>query len=123
MSGLARQSFLGEVIKLSSRKTVKVRVAREQIHPIVQKPIVKHKNYLVHDPKEKSVVGDIVQIDSLPSKIGKQKNFVLADITIPAARYIEEETGQMFTQKQGEAPVMKPGQYRVVGPDQIHPLD
>ncbi|KAI8810378.1 hypothetical protein BJ742DRAFT_659893, partial [Cladochytrium replicatum] len=92
------QSFLGEVIKLSSQKTVKVLVAREKIHPVAQKPIVKHKNFLVHDPESKSVVGDIVRIDSLASKIGKKKNFVLAQITVPAARFFEDETGQMFTQ-------------------------
>jgi ribosomal protein S17 len=62
---IPRQSFLGVVIGTKAQKTIKVRVERNVIHPIVMKNVVSHKNFLVHDPNEDCVVGDIVRCVSV----------------------------------------------------------
>ncbi|KAI8925688.1 hypothetical protein BC831DRAFT_459778 [Entophlyctis helioformis] len=93
----ARQSFLGEVIGTAMRKTVKVRVERLKLHPIVLKPVRRHTNFLVHDPEQKCVVGDYVRIDSC-DKISKLKHFTLGDVVIPAHRYTDAN-GQLHTQR------------------------
>jgi ribosomal protein S17 len=62
---IPRQSFLGIVIGTKAQKTVKVRVERHNIHPIVMKNVVSHKNFLVHDPNEECVVGDQVRCVSV----------------------------------------------------------
>ncbi|KAJ1531303.1 hypothetical protein HK096_007065 [Nowakowskiella sp. JEL0078] len=114
MAQVARQRFIGEVIKNSSALTIKVRVARERNHPVVKKTIILHKNFLVHDPQQMAVVGDIVRIDSAPEKISKRKNFILGEIIYPAERILDEETGILYTQRKNiEVPVMKAGQINV----------
>ncbi|KAJ3079516.1 hypothetical protein HK102_003730 [Quaeritorhiza haematococci] len=96
-----RQSFIGEVIGTAMMKTAKIRVARTRMHPIVQKPVTFHKNFLAHDETQRCVVGDIVRIDSC-DKISKMKNFTVAEIVKPAARYVDPETGNTYTQRQVE---------------------
>nr|KAJ3421641.1 hypothetical protein HK105_002848 [Polyrhizophydium stewartii] len=92
-----RQSFLGEVIGTAMMKTVKVRVERIKIHPIVLKPVRHHKNFLVHDPESKCVVGDWVRINAC-EKISTRKHFELAEIVKPAARYTDDD-GVLHTQR------------------------
>ncbi|KAI8590961.1 hypothetical protein BDZ88DRAFT_412918 [Geranomyces variabilis] len=92
-----RQSFLGEVVGTKMQRTIKVRVPKVKIHPIVQKPVTYHKTFFAHDAKERCVVGDYVRIDSC-QKISKKKNFTLGAIIKPAARYVEED-GTVHTQK------------------------
>ncbi|KAJ3097482.1 hypothetical protein HDU97_004849 [Phlyctochytrium planicorne] len=94
----AAQSFMGLVVGTAMQKTIKVRVARPRIHPLVQKPVIYHKNFLVHDGEEKCVVGDWVRIDSC-KKISKLKNFTLGEIVRPAAKYVDE-FGKLHTQAQ-----------------------
>ncbi|KAJ3343321.1 hypothetical protein HDU83_005698 [Entophlyctis luteolus] len=92
------QTFFGLVVGAKQmQKTIKVRVGRTKMHPVVLKPVTKHKTFLVHDPVESCVVGDWVQIDSC-RKLSKHKNFKLAKIVHPAARFFEEDTGVMHSQ-------------------------
>ncbi|KNC98376.1 mitochondrial 37S ribosomal protein MRPS17 [Spizellomyces punctatus DAOM BR117] len=93
-----RQMFYGEVIGTAMQKTIKVRVARPRIHPVVQKPITFHKTFLAHDEHERCVVGDWVRIDSC-QKISKRKNFTLGEIVAPASRYTDAD-GKLHTQRQ-----------------------
>ncbi|KAI9104711.1 hypothetical protein DFS34DRAFT_604168 [Phlyctochytrium arcticum] len=92
-----RQTFLGEVVGTAMQKTVKVRVARTRIHPIVQKPVVYHKNFLVHDENSQCVIGDWVRIDSC-RKLSKRKNFTLGEVVTAATRYTDAE-GKVHTQR------------------------
>ncbi|KAJ3220372.1 37S ribosomal protein S17 mitochondrial [Dinochytrium kinnereticum] len=92
------QTFLGLVVGTAMQKTIKVRVARPRIHPLVQKPVIYHKNFLAHDEETKCVVGDWVRIDSCP-KVSKRKNFTLGEIVRPAARYTDAN-GKLHTQAQ-----------------------
>ncbi|KAJ3113480.1 hypothetical protein HDU96_003347 [Phlyctochytrium bullatum] len=80
------------------QRTIKVRVARPKFHPLVQKPVIYHKNFLAHDPNEECVVGDWVRIDAC-QKISKLKNFKLGEIIRKAARYTDED-GKLHTQAQ-----------------------
>ncbi|KAJ3255539.1 mannosyl-oligosaccharide alpha-1,2-mannosidase [Chytriomyces hyalinus] len=92
------QQFFGLVVGAKQMmKTIKVRVARTRMHPIVLKPVTTHKNFLVHDANEQCVLGDWVRIDSC-RKVSKNKNFQLGEIVTPAARFVEEETGTMHSQ-------------------------
>jgi ribosomal protein S17 len=72
------------------QKTAKVRVAKTTLHPLVLKPVTKHKNYLVHDETEQCVVGDVVMIEACP-RVSKRKHFVVKDIVQPAAR-VQDDT-------------------------------
>ena len=85
-----RQSFFGQVIKTAMQKTIKVRVEKVKMHPLVNKPIRSHNNYLVHDEDSKCVVGDYVKIDSC-NKISKMKHFTLGEIVTPAQRYMDSD--------------------------------
>ena len=83
------QSKIGLVIGTAMNKTIKVRIEKIKMHPLVQKPVKRHVNFLVHDEKEDAVVGDVVRIDSC-KKISKRKVFALAEIVKPAARWTDE---------------------------------
>ncbi|EGF77584.1 hypothetical protein BATDEDRAFT_91576 [Batrachochytrium dendrobatidis JAM81] len=96
MTGNHVQSFVGRVIGTAMQKTIKVRVERVKIHPIVLKPIRRHKNFLVHDETSQCVVGDWVRINSC-TKISKLKSFTLGEIVKPADRFIDDE-GKLHTQ-------------------------
>ncbi|KAJ1556367.1 hypothetical protein HK405_013843, partial [Cladochytrium tenue] len=108
-------SLFGLVVGTAMNKTVKVRVAKSRMHPLVLKacvlavraravpayagssflppfllqPVVKHTNYLAHDEKEACVVGDWVRIESC-RKLSKLKRYTLGEIVRPAARYVDE---------------------------------
>ncbi|KAJ3226757.1 hypothetical protein HK099_004175 [Clydaea vesicula] len=92
-----RQTFTGRVIGTAMQKTIKVRVEKHKLHPIVLKNVVSHKNFLVHDEKEECVIGDIVKINSY-RKISKMKNFVVDKILHPANRYFDKETGILYSE-------------------------
>lgn len=92
-----RQSFIGTVIGTKMQKTAKVRVEKNRLHPIVLKNIVYHKTFLVHDPNEECVLGDVVRINSC-LKISKLKNFIVAEVVRPAKRFTDDD-GITFTQK------------------------
>ncbi|KAI9363413.1 hypothetical protein DFJ73DRAFT_811095 [Zopfochytrium polystomum] len=96
-------SVMGIVVGTHMAKTIKVRTAKSRMHPVVLKPVVKHKNILAHDETESCVVGDWVRIDSC-RQISKTKRYTLGDIVRPAARYVDE-FGVMHSQA---APVPKP---------------
>lgn len=95
MPNVPRQLFFGQVIKNSAHKTIKVRVEKVKMHPLVNKPVRSHKNYLVHDEEGKCVVGDFVRIDQC-NKISKMKHFKLGEIVNPAQRFTDE-SGTLHT--------------------------
>ena len=100
-----RQSFIGLVIGDKMQSTLKVRVAKEKLHPIVQKvsetelqPVIKHRNFLCRiNPSVKAIVGDLVRINSMKSK-SKLKNFYIAEIITECKRFVDSETGKVYTQ-------------------------
>ncbi len=91
--------MVGEVIGTKMIKTVKVRVERVRFNELVQKPVIRHKNFLVHDPESKCVVGDVVKIVQTP-RISTKKHFTLEQIVKPAQRYVDPETGKLHSQRQ-----------------------
>lgn len=58
-----RKKLQGEVVKLSSTNTIKVKVETKYTHPLYKKIIKEHKSYLVHCTDSDVKVGDIVQIE------------------------------------------------------------
>ncbi|ORX61563.1 30S ribosomal protein S17 [Hesseltinella vesiculosa] len=74
-----RQNFVGMVIGNAMQKTVKVKVVREKMHPIVLKSIRSHKNYLAHDENELCKLGDVVRIEAC-RPLSKRKSFTVAEI-------------------------------------------
>jgi hypothetical protein len=63
------------------------------------------KNYLVHDEKEKAVLGDIVSIEHRGRKISKMKSFELGEIVYKAEAYKHPVTGQLFTRPASNIPL------------------
>lgn len=61
MADKMHRTLIGQVIKLSSANTIKVRVETKQTHPMYGKVIKSHKNYLAHATSEVKV-GDTVKI-------------------------------------------------------------
>lgn len=55
-----KRKLIGTVVKLSSEKTVKVRVERKYPHPKYGRIVKEHKNYLVH-----CELGDEIQINNV----------------------------------------------------------
>ncbi|KAG5438347.1 hypothetical protein PCANB_002835 [Pneumocystis canis] len=75
-----KQNFKGVVISSGlMKKTVKVRVARQVVHPKVQKIITLHKNYLVHDENSICENGDIVRIEAC-RPLSARKRFSVVEI-------------------------------------------
>ncbi|CAO3616269.1 unnamed protein product [Cunninghamella blakesleeana] len=74
-----RQNFVGMVVGNAMQKTVKVKVVRQKLHPIVLKTIKSHKNYLAHDEKELCSLGDVVRIEAC-RPLSKRKKFTVAEI-------------------------------------------
>lgn len=56
------RTLQGNVVKLSSTNTIKVRVEMKQRHPLYGKTIKSHKQYLVHCENSDVQVGDVVVI-------------------------------------------------------------
>ncbi|CAG8559754.1 6426_t:CDS:2, partial [Scutellospora calospora] len=76
---MGRQNLFGIVIGTAMQKTVKVRVARQFVHPIVRKIITRHKNFFAHDEKELCALGDVVRIEAC-RPLSKKKSFTVAEI-------------------------------------------
>ncbi|CAM0139815.1 hypothetical protein VKS41_000800 [Umbelopsis sp. WA50703] len=74
-----RQNFIGMVVSTAMSKTVKVKVVRQKLHPIVLKTIRSHKNYLAHDENSKCALGDIVRIEAC-RPLSKRKHFSVAEV-------------------------------------------
>ncbi|CCJ29863.1 unnamed protein product [Pneumocystis jirovecii] len=75
-----KQNFKGIVVSSGlMKKTVKVRVARRVMHPRVQKMIILHKNYLVHDEDSACENGDVVKIEAC-RPLSARKHFSVAQI-------------------------------------------
>ncbi len=96
---------VGLVIGTQMQKTIKVRVEKIKMHPVVNKPIRYHQNYLAHDRKELAVVGDLVRIYPC-EKRGKLKNYRLQAIIKPAARYSSDNV--LYTQPPAVSPLPHP---------------
>ncbi|PVU94399.1 hypothetical protein BB559_003019 [Furculomyces boomerangus] len=88
-----RKNFIGIVVSTAMQKTVKIRVPKRKMHPIVGKEILQHKNYLVHDELEQCKLGDLVRIEHC-KKLSKKKSFAVAELIRPAKIYIDPETGK-----------------------------
>ncbi|KAJ1675417.1 hypothetical protein EV182_001312 [Spiromyces aspiralis] len=105
-------------------KTVKVRVPKRVMHPVVKKAslnlagywhtpnfqvvlylvrggpgelqeILQHKNYLAHDENDVCKLGDIVRIEHC-GKISKLKSFAVAEIIRKAQTHIDPDTGKEY---------------------------
>ncbi|KAI9496886.1 30S ribosomal protein S17 [Zychaea mexicana] len=74
-----RQTFFGMVTSTSMSKTVKVKVTRSKLHPVVLKTIKSHKNYLAHDENQLCGLGDVVRIEAC-RPLSKNKHFAIAEI-------------------------------------------
>ncbi|KAL1919345.1 mitochondrial 37S ribosomal protein uS17m [Calcarisporiella thermophila] len=90
-----RQNFVGMVVSTAMQKTVKVRVTRQKMHPIVQKMVKYHRNFLAHDGEEKCSLGDVVRIEAC-RPLSKLKKFTVTDVLRPAKTYTDPETGQVL---------------------------
>ncbi len=76
MSG---KKLLGKVVKISSKNTISVEVERIFNHKLYKKVLRRKTKYLVHDPENKAIVGDVVYIiESRP--ISKLKRWSLFEI-------------------------------------------
>ncbi|SAM06771.1 hypothetical protein [Absidia glauca] len=74
-----RQNFVGMVVSNAMEKTVKVKVIRQKLHPIVLKTMKTHKNYLAHDENQLCGLGDVVRIEAC-RPLSKHKKFTVAEI-------------------------------------------
>jgi small subunit ribosomal protein S17 len=64
----------GSVISTKMEKTVKVRVERKYRHPLYEKVVRKHKNFLAHNEKIELQTGDTVKIKET-RPLSKNKHF------------------------------------------------
>ncbi|KAI9307317.1 hypothetical protein BJ944DRAFT_197854 [Cunninghamella echinulata] len=74
-----RQNFVGMVVGNAMQKTVKVKVVRQKVHPVVLKTIKTHKNYLAHDENELCKLGDVVRIEAC-RPLSKLKKFTVSEV-------------------------------------------
>ncbi|CAO3619153.1 unnamed protein product [Cunninghamella echinulata] len=74
-----RQNFVGMVVGNAMQKTVKVKVVRQKLHPVVLKTIKLHKNYLAHDENELCKLGDVVRIEAC-RPLSKLKKFTVSEV-------------------------------------------
>ncbi|KAJ2480534.1 hypothetical protein EV174_003704 [Coemansia sp. RSA 2320] len=80
------------VVSAATQKTVKVRVPKRVMNHHVQKEVLLHKNYLVHDELDQCKLGDVVRIEHC-RKVSKRKSFAVAEIVKPARTWTDPETG------------------------------
>ncbi|MDA0938766.1 MAG: 30S ribosomal protein S17 [Proteobacteria bacterium] len=74
---MPKRRLSGTVIKKSGSKTISVLVNSIKKDKRYGKFVTRHKKYAVHDPEEKHVIGDIVEIiESIP--ISKTKKWCVA---------------------------------------------
>lgn len=63
MNERSRKMRVGTVISDKMQKTVVVKVDRRAEHPLYGKPVLRSKNYMVHDEEENCRIGDKVRIE------------------------------------------------------------
>lgn len=97
------QRFVGLVVGTAMQKTAKVCVERLVQHNRYPKVLRLKKNYLVHDPHEVAVVGDLVAIEYC-GKLSVRKAFALTEILKEARRYKHPITGQVYTAPAAQPP-------------------
>ncbi|KAH3674498.1 hypothetical protein WICMUC_003336 [Wickerhamomyces mucosus] len=77
---MARQNFIGLVVSQGKmNKTVKVQVERKTFNRIINKEIMKRKNFLVHDEGNVAREGDLVRIEAC-RPLSAKKHFAIAEI-------------------------------------------
>lgn len=77
---MARQNFIGLVVSQGKmNKTVKVRVQRHAYNRVINKDMIKRKDYLVHDEGNICREGDVVRIEST-RPLSARKSFAVAEI-------------------------------------------
>lgn len=59
------QSMTGTVISTHGDKTAIIKVVRHAVHPIYKKRFTISKNYHVHDPENKTAMGDLIQVKQI----------------------------------------------------------
>ncbi|CAG8433928.1 12139_t:CDS:2 [Ambispora gerdemannii] len=89
-----RQTLVGVVVGTAMRKTAKVRVASQRMHPRVHKIVTCHKNFLAHDESEDCSLGDVVRIEAC-RPLSALKRFVVSEIIKPARTWQDPETGEV----------------------------
>lgn len=73
------KTFKGEVVSVSMKDTVVVRVSDYKKHPKYKKFLVHRKRYKVHDAGNTCKLGDMVEIEST-KPISKEKHFKISRI-------------------------------------------
>lgn len=76
------RTLVGRVVKVSSTNTIKVRVERKQPHPLYQRIVASHKNYLVDCTAEQQAQvseGQLVEIAEI-RPVSKRKSWKLAQV-------------------------------------------
>ncbi|KAL1930168.1 hypothetical protein VTP01DRAFT_1322, partial [Rhizomucor pusillus] len=96
MDCLAGSNFIGMVVSNAMQKTVKVKVTRPVVHPIVRKTIKSHKNYLAHDENQLCDLGDIVRIEAC-RPLSRRKHFTVAEIVRSAKGNLKTTTNTTTT--------------------------
>jgi len=91
---MVRQNFVGIVVGTAMQKTVKVRVARQFVHPKVQKLITRHKKIFAHDEEEQCSLGDVVKIEAC-RPLSKKKSFTVMEIIRAAKTWEDPSTGEV----------------------------
>lgn len=66
----------GVVVKKSGQKTVKIEVVRKVQHPLYRKQQRHTKRYLVHDPLDQAVLGQVVMVKA-SRPISKTKRWTM----------------------------------------------
>eukprot|EP00128_Syssomonas_multiformis_P011459 Colp12_sorted_trinity150504_noHs@5459 len=87
---------VGLVVGTACDKTVKVCVRRQFIHPVFHKVVRTRKNFLAHDPDNKVLKGDVVEITEC-QKISKRKYTRVTNIIKEVEKYRDPETGDIYT--------------------------
>ncbi len=76
---MSKRELKGIGVSDKMQKTVVVKVERFYKHPVYKKFFKIHKKFMVDDPQEVAVIGDIVQIrESRP--LSKKKRWVLLEV-------------------------------------------
>ncbi|MCS7188536.1 MAG: 30S ribosomal protein S17 [Bacteroidia bacterium] len=57
-----RKEFVGVVVSNRMRKTIIVRVVRNEPHPLYRKPVKRFRKFAAHDESQEAQVGDVVRI-------------------------------------------------------------
>ena len=73
-----RRRLTGVVLRAKQPKTITVQVDRSYRHPLYQKVVRSHKNYLVHDEIGCHPGDRVVIVESKP--ISKRKRFVVEEV-------------------------------------------